>query len=409
MKNLLFVDDEPRILQGIQRQLRVMRHEWQMNFMESGARALEYMALTPVDVVVTDMMMPVMDGAQLLTQVRDRFPDTVRLVLSGQSDRESILKLVGPAHQYLPKPCDTLELRNAIGRSLGLRDLLLNNDLKRLATKLCSLPTLPALYVQLTDELRKNDPSIEKVCEIISLDLGMTAKIMQFVNSAFFGLPQSLAAVRDAVLYLGLSTIRDLVLSLQVFGQFDQTSIKAFSIQDLSQHCCLTAVLARKIAAAEQCNSKFEEQCFLAGLLHDVGRLVLASSRPDEYARVIENARKQSLSIWEAEQLQYGATHGEVGGYLLALWGLPMPVVEAATFHHRPGNCVQHGFSPAIAVHVADALTHEITHSHPEWLGYQIDLPCLAKLGLEKRLVEWRAKCFEQPPAPPGRQPIEML
>src|ERR1017187_6368046 len=114
MKNLLFVDDEVRVLQGLQRQLYGMRNEWNMNFKEGGAKALDFMASAPVDVIVTDMMMPGMDGAQLLTEVMKRHPDTIRIVLSGHADREAILRLVGPAHQYLSKPCDAEELRNAI-------------------------------------------------------------------------------------------------------------------------------------------------------------------------------------------------------------------------------------------------------------------------------------------------------
>src|ERR1017187_10087736 len=154
MRNILFVDDEPRVLQGLQRKLRVMREEWQMDFVESGPKALEFLATSPVDVLVTDMMRPGMDGAQLLTEVMKRHPDTIRIVLSGHADREAILRLLGPGDQYLSKPCDAEELRNAITRAFALRDLLSNQRLKQLATRIKSLPTMPALYAQLTEELR---------------------------------------------------------------------------------------------------------------------------------------------------------------------------------------------------------------------------------------------------------------
>jgi HD-like signal output (HDOD) protein len=403
MKTLLFVDDEPRILQGMQRQFHNMRLEWQMNFLGSGAKALEFMALTPVDVLVTDMMMPGMDGAQLLVEVRDRHPKTVRLVLSGHSDRESIMKLVGPAHQYLSKPCNTQELRTAISSSFALRDLLLNEDLKQLTTRLSSLPVLPTLYLELTDELGRKDPSVENISEIISQDVGMTSKIMQLVNSAFFGLPQPISGAKEAVHYLGMRTIRDLVLSLHVFGQFDQSSIRGFSIEALSQHCCQTAALARKIAAAEHCDANFQEECFLAGLLHDVGQLILASSLPKQYAGVIENARLKKLPIWEAEHAEYGVTHAEVGGYLLALWGLPVPVIEAVSFHHRPRECTHAGFSPTIPVHVANVFAHDLATSHADWPGNKVDLACLTSLGLEERFGHWKQKLLTENRALPGR------
>ena len=136
MKTLLFVDDEPRVLQGLQRQLRPMRHEWDMNFVESGRQALEFMAAQPVDIIISDMMMPGMDGSQLLSEVLKRHPQTVRIVLSGHAEREAVLRLVGPAHQYLSKPCDADELRKAIVRAFSLRDLLGNEQLKRLTTRI---------------------------------------------------------------------------------------------------------------------------------------------------------------------------------------------------------------------------------------------------------------------------------
>ena len=225
MKTLLFVDDESKVLQGLQRQLRSMRHEWDMHFADTGGKALDFMASNRVDVLVSDMMMPEMDGAELLTEVSKRHPNTVRIILSGHADREAVLRLVGPAHQCLSKPCDAEELRTAVGRAFALRDLLSNEQLKQLATRIECLPTLPALYQQLTEELRKENSSMERIGEIISRDIGMTTKILQLVNSAFFGLSQSISSPAEAVMYLGLSTVRSLVLSIQVFSQFKNLSL----------------------------------------------------------------------------------------------------------------------------------------------------------------------------------------
>ena len=395
MKTLLFVDDEPRVLQGLQRQLHGMRTEWSMNFVENGNKALMFMAGTPVDVVVTDMMMPGMDGAQLLSEVMRRHPNTIRIVLSGQADRESVLRLVGPAHQYLSKPSDAEELRNAISRAFALRDLLGNEQLKQLANRTRSLPTLPALHAQLAEELRKEEPSMENVSDIISKDIAMTTKILQLVNSAFFGLSQQVTSPSEAVIYLGLSTIRALVLSLQVFSQFEQKSIQGFSIDALAQHCWMTGVVARRIAEIEHSDPKLDDQCFLAGLLHDVGQLILATGLPDQYARTLERARTEGQSLWEVEKSEFGATHAEVGAYLLGLWGLPNPVIEAVALHHRPADATVGKFSPVIAVHVANVFVHDQTGTHPEWPGNQMDLACLTKLGLDGKVEMWRSRCFE--------------
>jgi HD-like signal output (HDOD) protein/CheY-like chemotaxis protein len=395
MKRLLFVDDDPNILQGLRRQMRGMAKEWQMVFAENGPAALESMEAAPADVIISDMKMPGMDGGQLLSEVMKRWPDTVRLVLSGQSDREAILQLVGPAHQYLSKPCNPEELRAAITRALSLRGLLGSDQLKHLASRVRCLPSLPALHLELTEELRREEPSIEHAGEIIARDIGMTTKILQLVNSAFFGLPHPVSDAKQAASYLGLVHLRALVLSLEVFSQFDQESIRQFSIEDLAQHCRATGLRARRIAELENCDHNVEDQYFLAGLLHDVGELILAAGLPEQYTRVLEKAAQTHEPVWVHEHAEFGATHAEVGAYLLGLWGLPNPVVEAVALHHKPSASSARGFSPVIAVHVADALTPERTGLRRGKADNQLDMICLRSLGLEDRLPEWQRRCSQ--------------
>jgi HD-like signal output (HDOD) protein len=395
MKTLLFVDDEPKLLQGLQRQLRPMRHEWDMNFVEGGQKALDFMAVRSVDIIVSDMMMPGMDGSQLLSEVVKRHPQTVRIILSGQSGCEAILRLVGPAHQYLSKPCDADELRKAITRALDLRDLLGNERLKQLATRIKNLPSLPALQKQLAEELQKNSPSMKCVGEIISHDIAMTAKILQLVNSAFFGLAQPINNPVEAAIYLGLNTIHSLVLSSEIFSQYNQKTCRAFSLEALAQHSWLTGVLARRVAQVERREVKLLEQCFLAGLLHDVGQLILASGLPEEYSEVIAKSRDQSLPVWQVEQEFFGATHADVGAYLLALWGLSNPITEAAALHHHPSRCAAPEFSPVVAVHAANVFAHELVGTGTGVPPPQFDTPYLTRLGFAGRIEIWRNSCKE--------------
>jgi HD-like signal output (HDOD) protein/CheY-like chemotaxis protein len=393
MKTLLFVDDEPKVLQGLQRQLRSHRDEWAMDFVESGPQALAFMARQPVDIIVTDMRMPGMDGSQLLGEVLKRHPQTVRMILSGEAGHAAILQLVGPAHQYLSKPCNADELQSAIGRALGLRDLLGNEKLKQLTTRIRNLPTLPALHEQLTEELRQDSPSLERVGKIISRDLGMTSKILQLVNSAYFGLDQPINDPTEAAIYLGLNTIRSLALSVGIFSQYDQKTCRAFSHEALAHHSWLVGGMARRVAQAEQQEVKVLDQCFLAGLLHDVGQLVLAFGLPAEYAEVIAKAGEENRAVWQVEKEFFGATHADVGAYLLALWGLPNPIIESVALHHQPARCPVTGFSPALAVHVADVFAHEIFEAKTEVPGPQLDLLYLSKLGFGGRIETWRERC----------------
>ena len=392
MKTLLFVDDEKRVLQGLQRQLHGMRHEWDMHFSDNAQSALAFMTERPIDVIVTDMMMPQMDGAELLTEVSKRYPNTVRIVLSGFADQEAILKIVGPAHQYLSKPCNPEELRTAIGRAFALRELLANDELKRLVTRVKTLPTLPVLYQQLTDELNNEHSSMERIGEIISQDIGMTTKILQLVNSSFFGLSQPVNSSSEAVMYLGISTVRSLVLSLQVFSQLKSPPVKGLSLDALATHCWEAAVLAKRVARVQSDDAKLMDQCFLAGLLHDVGRIILAAGLPEQYARVWASAGQQGQALWQAEKAEFGATHADVGAYLLALWGLPNPIVEAIALQHCPTLCIAKDFTPLTAIHVASAFAHERKGISPDFVS--IDMNYLTKLRLTGRIPQWRAACF---------------
>jgi HD-like signal output (HDOD) protein len=395
MKTLLFVDDEPRVLQGLQRQLRMMRADWDMNFVDNGKQALELMTVHPVDIIISDMMMPDMDGSQLLTEVARRHPRTVRIIFSGHADREAVLRLVGPAHQYLSKPCDADELRKAIVRAFALRDLLGNERLKQLTTRIKNLPSLPSLQDRLTAELRKESPSAESIGEIISRDIGMTAKILQLVNSAFFGLAQQINTPNEAVNYLGLNTIRSLALTLGIFSQYDQMACRSFSLDVLAGHSWITGTMARTVAKFERWELKVIEQCFLAGLLHDVGQIVLAFGLPEEYAHVIARAKSENLPVWQAEQECFGATHADVGAYLLALWGLPDPVIEAVALHHQPVRSVPLELSPAIAVHVADVFAHTRMPASTELPPPQLDSALLAQPDISKKIETWREQCSQ--------------
>jgi len=390
MKTLLFVDDEPGLLKGLQRQLRPLRKEWDMNFVGSGQEALDFLTRQPVDIIVSDMRMPVMDGTQLLGEVRKRHPQTICIILSGQSGSEGIIRFVGPAHQYMSKPCNSDELRNAIIRALGLRDVLGNERLKQLATRIENLPTLPALQNRLTQELQKESPSLECVGEIISHDIALTAKILQLVNSAFFCRDQPINNPVEAAVYLGLNTIQSVVLSAEIFSQYDSNICKTFSLDALTRHSWLTGVLARNVAQLERQDVKVVEQCFLAGLLHDVGQLILAAGLPEEYAAVIAQARAKSLPLWQAEQEFFGATHAEVGAYLLALWGLSNPITEAVAMHHQPARCTTPEFSPAVAVHAADVFAHEVAEASTEITTTELDTAHLTKLGLGGQIDAWR-------------------
>lgn len=388
---ILFVDDQPKVLQSIRRMLHGMRREWDMTFAQSGHEALDLLAKSSSDVVVTDMRMPQMDGAQLLTEVKKQYPHMVRIVLSGHSDKDMILKSVQPAHQYLSKPCDAETLKSTISRTCALRSLLSQESLKRIVSKIDSLPSLPSLYTEITKELQSSDPSIQKIGQIISKDLGMTAKVLQLVNSAFFGIPRHIEDPAQAASLLGIDTIKALVLTAEVFSKFDQVKLAAFDIERLWDHSFMTGELVKQIVKAEGVDKQTADDAYLAGLLHDIGKLVLVDAFADKYKEILDLAGNEKIILAEAENQVLRISHAEVGAYLLGLWGLPDPIVVAIGYHHHPFNCPEQSLIPLTAVHAADALINEDgLNPKAESSEQLIDSEYLAVLGLSERISAWR-------------------
>ncbi len=392
-RRILFVDDEKLLLKGLQRMLRSMRHEWEMRFATDGRAALDLISKEPFDAVITDMQMPGMSGIQLLEKVMQDHPDIVRIILSGQLDQEMILKTVRSAHQHLSKPCDADLLKSTLTQAFALRDLLADEKIQKLVSRIESLPSLPSLYIEIMQELQSANTSFKKVGEIIAEDVGMTAKILQMVNSAFFGLGRQISNPRDAVSYLGFETIKSLVLSAKIFSQFDQKKQPGFSLVGLWNHSMLTGTFARIVAEMEGQTKEVIDDAYMVGLLHDLGKLVLAHNLSDSYQKVLDVALKENRALWEVESQMLGATHAEIAAYLMGLWGIKFPVVEAIAFHHTPGK-INARMGILTIVHSANALAHEVgSPQTPD--PTRLDDSYLEDKEIMQRFPAWQAACRE--------------
>lgn len=358
-KQVLFVDDEPLVLEGLKRMLRPLRHEWDMHFAGGGEEALALMDRTPIQVVVSDMRMPRMNGAQLLNLVMKRHPQTVRLILSGYADRDLILKCVGSTHQYLSKPCDPEALRATVARAADLEASLQNERLRQLIGQMENLPSLPSLYGEIVEKTQDADVTLDEIGDTIARDLAMTAKILKLVNSAFFGLRREISSLTDAIAYLGIDTIKSLVLTVNAFSQFEGQELEALPIEKIWAHSMEVALYAQKIARAEGADAKIVQEAFAAGMLHDLGKLILAFNFPADYLKLLAAGEAGGEPLTLKERTVFGADHADVGGALLGLWGLPVPVVEAIALHHQPSRALIRQFTALTAVVAANALARD--------------------------------------------------
>ncbi len=389
-KSILFVDDEEMVLQGLKRMLRSCRDEWEMVFVDSGAKALDAMTQSPFDIVVADMRMPVMNGAELLYEVMKRYPLTVRLILSGHSDNELIFKAMGATHQYIAKPCDPVLLQAVLRRAIGSVEILHDTELKILIGRMTALPSLPILYNEIMAKLPQPNVQLHDITGIISKDIGMTAKILQLVNSAFFGMPYRVTDLNAAVSFLGLNVITSLFVSVHIFSEFNGFKIKGFSMEHLWKHSLDTATLANQISKLESKNSTIANDAFVAGILHDSGRIILAANFPKQYSEAIALAREERCEISTAEKMVFKHTHSEVGGYMMSLWGLPLHIVEAVSYHHNPSFISEQTFCALTAVHIANSFGDSDFETKEGIVSSPLDLNYLKSMNLLDRLPVWR-------------------
>jgi HD-like signal output (HDOD) protein len=392
-KRILFVDDEARILDGLRRLFRGRRGAWDMEFVESGAAALDLMERAPCDIVVSDMRMPGMNGAQLLAEIKNRYPDTIRIVLSGHAETDAIMQAFGVSHQYLSKPCEPDVLQATIDRAEGLRTLLHSETLTRIVTGTEQLPSMPAVYQQLVACLRAPGASVADVGRIISQDVGMTAAILKVVNSAFFGLSRPVADIDRAATILGLNIVMALALDHDLFRSGDAPIVEGFSLDKLRSHSLRTAGIARHLARLEPDTAATGDDAFLAGMLHDVGQLLLVTSIPERYAEVARYRQQHGTSWHTAEREVLEASHAEVGAYLLGLWGFGNGLVEAVAFHETPSASPVAGFGLAGLLHVAHCLAEHPDAADPFDPRLGLDLTFLSGLGLTDRWCVWREAC----------------
>jgi putative nucleotidyltransferase with HDIG domain len=386
---ILFVDDEQNILDGLRHRLHRQRKKWHMLFAQSGAAALDLLEREPIDVIVSDMRMPTMDGATLLKKVQERYPRVVRIVLSGHAEMETALRAVPVAHQFLSKPCEPGVIESVVERACSLQALINEDVVKKTVGKVESLPALPRVYSQLMTILAKETASADEVAKILKQDMAMCAKVLQIVNSAFFGLARSVSKVEEAVTYLGFNTIKQVVLAVEVFQVSAARAPARLSLDALQRHAMLVATFAPAFFT----DTKQREDAFVAGLLHDIGKLLLAVEIPEHFVKVFADMDGTRCPMHVAEQRAWGVTHAEVGAYLLGLWGLPYSVIEAVANHHCPQRVDSGEFGILAATHIADGLVNdELSALSPnrERQGGSLDIAYLEKLGLADKLEDWR-------------------
>ncbi|MHB8635935.1 MAG: HDOD domain-containing protein [Fimbriimonadaceae bacterium] len=386
MNRVLLVDDEPNVVQGLTRMMRCVRDEYETRYALSGTEALRIMSEWPADVVVSDMRMPGMNGVELLNRIAGEYPEAVRLILSGYTDREVIMQSAVVAHQFLSKPCDAQTLVHTLRRAASVRSLLQEPAIRNAVGRTMQLPCLSSTYDNLMAVLGTQGCTATDVADVVSKDFVLTAKVMQLVNSGFFGAARRVDSIIDAITCLGIDVIRALVATIEAFDGFNATFADN-QMTGVFHHSLRVAELSRSIAAFEGLPIADQEDALLAGMLHDIGKLVLARAYPERYAETLLG----DCELWPDQALErytIGASQAEVGAYLLGLWGFQIHVVEAVAFHDRPEACRAPVFSLTTIVHAANVLA-EAPGESPLGASLRLDYEYLRCVGKLDQVRSW--------------------
>lgn len=379
---LMLVDDEPRILSGLSRALRASgSREWDVATASSGEEALARLLEHPADVVVSDVSMPGMDGPTLLAEVRKRWPDVVRLVLSGYADLCASQKLAAIAHQFFDKPLRIAELVDSLQRIEKLRSRFADPALRSVLGGVAELPAAPAVFVELSAIVEDPTATIDDVTAVVRRDPAVAAKVLHLASSAFYARGGPISDLRGAVGRLGGRVVRMVALAAAAFRPPPHVGPV---IDRLQAHGLECATFAEVIIG----NPEQRESAFVAGLLADLGMIALCTWFPDRYLPLVTARHREPVHVREREA--FGVSHADVGAYLLGLWGLPRDVIEAVSCHHDPTAVGAPGRDPTLAAYVA----------HTLMAGEPVDELYLARAGCGDRLGRWRSLVGEHSPAP---------
>ncbi|HEY0477845.1 MAG TPA: HDOD domain-containing protein [Kofleriaceae bacterium] len=348
---VLFVDDDPQLLSGLSKALRKHRDRWHMVFAGSGEAALAEVGLAGFDVVISDMRMPVMDGAALLARIRDHDPTTIRMILSGFSDRTATARALPVAHQFFNKPCDLADLAAAIGRACALRTMFAGEALHGVIGRLGALPPAPAIYHELAAQLGRAEVCNDEVIAVVERDAALSGHVLRVASSPLFGADHPIRSIAEAVAQVGIEVIAGLALVSHAFALAGDQPPPELALAELQLHSLQVARAAFRAATSHE----VAPEALVAGLVHDIGKIVIATAFPDAHAAIVRGVTELGHSRVAIERRVLGTSHAEIGGYVLALWGLPLSVVDAVAHHNDAG--VEAPSPVLVALRTAHAVT----------------------------------------------------
>jgi HD-like signal output (HDOD) protein len=388
------VDDQEHVLESVVLALSSLGRDWQVSGFTKPLAALEAVKARAPDALLTDELMPEMQGSELLEQVRIASPTTIRLIMSGCVAMDK-LTLITSAHQYLAKPFDAVQLRDMIQRSFAAQERMVNQGLQLVVTSIRSIPSLPQAHHSLMSELKDSQSASTTIARLIGEDPGLSIKVLQLANSSLFGQGNLVTSLVDAVNCLGTDMIAAIVLAQSLFRHYESLKHHEIDLPRVWAHCWETASLTQRLCREKKLPAKSGEEGFLAGLLHEVGRFILIDNFPDRYQAACDGARRSKTPLAASLRETFQVSPFQLSAYVLELWGLPQTVVSSIALLDNPEQDPARRFSMTSALYVADHLTSRTlppdSFAREDWkisylqgIGCANDLPAWGRIASSK-------------------------
>ncbi|MCP4566663.1 MAG: HDOD domain-containing protein [FCB group bacterium] len=393
-RRILFVNRENTAHSKLTDLLINSTEEWVSNSAADCEQALAILAEDgPFDVVISEMEGPGIDGIDMLKTIRELYPGTTRYIVSDSDNREAITRAMAYAHQCVPRSIPVDKFAKLIDNSLGIRKILSDKNLLDRISAIDSLPSPPEIYKKLVGEFQSENVTIQKISDIIKQDVGITAKLLQIVNSAYFGLQTHVESPMHAVNLLGLDTVKSVVMAAGTFNQLKADNLPGFSCEAIYDRSMAVGAGARLTATAFGLDRRESDSALMAGMLHDVGKLVMLGYFPDELMEAAKISQEKKITLHAAEKEVLGVSDAQMGAYLLSLWGLPDSILEAVALHYDPNQTPSPIINTLTTVHLAYALDYDQINNVRDDKLSAVDLEYLDQLNLKDQLEDLRNFC----------------
>lgn len=389
-KRLLFIDEQGVRFKPLADELMRIEPSWACYTAGTVERANELLKTQGFAALVLEVEQALKPAFATLLQPQTT--SQIRIVLYDASNSSLLARTRDLAVQPLPITTDAANLAEHIKRQERVQSWMMDAGMKKLLMQCRKLPVTSKLYSEVSEELNSPNGSIELVAQKVAKDPVMTAKFLQVVNSACFALGRQVSDPSEAVMFLGMGRTRALILAAGIFSQFENSGGSGISPEQVWNHSLQVATLAQVIALEETGSGKIGEAAFTSGLVHDLGKLILAANLPAMCAAVEQLQQRKAIPARDAEQQVLGTTHAELAACLLGTWALPLPVLEAVAWHDCPSRSADKKFSPLTAVHAANVFASELS-ARAEQVPERFDHDYLLRINAGDRRNVWREAC----------------